>query len=176
MKYVLENVIKFILLIGVQVFVLNHISFSGYINPYLYILFILLLPFETPKWLLLLLGFFTGLIVDLFVHTPGMHAGACVFMAFLRPFAIDSISSKKEYEAGIRPVIQDLGFNWVLNYVGILTIAHHTLLFFLEVFHFQEFWITFGRIFFSAYFTILFIIITQYVFFKPRRNIVSGKI
>ncbi|MCU0363051.1 MAG: rod shape-determining protein MreD, partial [Bacteroidales bacterium] len=50
----------FLLLILAQVLVFNNIQFSGFINPYVYVLFILLLPLAVPGWLLLLLAFITG--------------------------------------------------------------------------------------------------------------------
>lgn len=159
-----------------QVFILNNVQLSGYINPYLYILFILLLPFETPKWLLLIFAFIQGLTIDMFVQTPGIHAAACVFMAYLRPFIASTISSKKDYEPGIQPSIQDLGFAWFLSYAGILTLAHHFVLFFAEVFQFSEFFITLQRIIYSTIVTLFLIIISQYVFYKPPHSIISGKI
>lgn len=177
MRLVLLNIVRFIVLIAVQIFILNNVQLSGYINPYLYILFILILPFETPKWLLLFLSFFVGLTVDLFVHTPGMHAAACVLMAYLRPLVLSTVVAKRDYEPGIQPLIQDMGLTWFLSYAGILTLAHHTLLFFVEVFHFKEFFITIGRIFASSFFTIILVVVSQYVFIKPKKsNIVSGKI
>ena len=89
-KYVLH----FIVLVFVQVFILNRIELGGYINPYLYILFVMLMPFQTPKWLLLLLGFFLGLTIDLFAHTPGMHSSATVLIAFLRPYVLELIAPR----------------------------------------------------------------------------------
>ena len=56
-KLVLKNVLRFVFLIGIQVLVLNNVLFMNYINPYIYILFILLLPFDTARWLLLVLSF-----------------------------------------------------------------------------------------------------------------------
>ena len=45
-----RNIIRFVFLVLLQVLILNNIQFSGYINPYFYIYFILLLPFDTPRW------------------------------------------------------------------------------------------------------------------------------
>lgn len=175
-RTVFDNMIRFLALTLFQVFVLNNVQLSGYINPYLYIMFILLLPFETPKWLLLVLAFLQGLTIDMFVQTPGMHAAACVFMAFMRPFIIATISSKKEYEPGIQPSIQDLGSTWFISYAFILTLAHHLVLFFAEAFHFSEMFITLQRIVYSTVVTLILIIISQYVFYKPPHSIISGKI
>lgn len=81
----LKYTIMLVVLVLLQVLLLNNIQFSGYINPYMYVLFILLLPFETPRYLLLLLGFFLGLLVDIFSNTPGFHASATTFLAFCAP-------------------------------------------------------------------------------------------
>ena len=83
-KLVLKNVLRFIFLIGIQVLVLNNVLFMNYINPYIYILFILLLPFDTARWLLLVLSFALGFSVDAFQNTMGLHAFSCVFIAFIR--------------------------------------------------------------------------------------------
>ena len=175
-RTVFDNIIRFVVLTLLQVFVLNNVQLSGYINPYIYILFILLLPFETPKWLLLILAFLQGLTIDMFVQTPGMHASACLMMAFLRPFIISTISSKKEYEQGIQPSIQDLGLVWFSSYAAILTLAHHFVLFFAEAFRFSEFFITLQRIIYSTVISLIIIVVSQYVFYKPPHSIISGKI
>lgn len=176
LRIVSDNIIRFLVLTLFQVFVLNHVQLGGYINPYLYILFIMILPFETPKLLLLVLAFILGLTIDLFMLSPGIHAASCVFMAFMRPFVIGTISSRREYEPGIRPSVQDIGLTWFLTYAGILTLAHHFVLFFLEVFHFGEILITLQRILYSSIVTLIVVIISQYVFYKPPKNIISGKI
>ncbi len=92
----------FILLILLQVLLFNNIQFSGYVNPYVYIMFILLLPVEIPSWLLLIISFFTGLIIDLFTGTPGMHTSATVLAGFVRPYVLRIISPRDGYEARLR--------------------------------------------------------------------------
>ncbi len=169
-------IISFVLLISAQVVVLNNIQLSGFINPYVYILFILILPFNTPKWLTLIAGFLTGLTIDMFAHTPGMHASACVLMAFLRPYIQALLSGVRDYEADAQPMIQDMGLRWFFTYVSILTLSHHSLLFFVEVFHFRELFVTLSRILLSSAFTIILLLATQYFFYKPKKNIISGKI
>jgi rod shape-determining protein MreD len=63
---IITSILRFVVLILVQVLILNNIHLGGYINPYLYVLFILLLPIETPKWAVLILAFFLGLGVDIY--------------------------------------------------------------------------------------------------------------
>ncbi len=125
-----NNIIRFIFLVGLQVLILNHIHFGGYIYPMAYVYFILLLPFETAGWALLLSSFALGLSVDFFSNSLGLNAAASLVMAFCRPGVIKLLKSKKEYETGIQPGIKDLGFRWFFFYALILVVLHHSALFF----------------------------------------------
>ena len=164
-----RNIIRMIFLVLFQVVVLNNIQIGGYINPYMYVLFILLLPLETPKWLLLLSAFALGFTVDMLSDTPGIHTAACLFMAFCRPGVLSLLSSKQEYEQGVRPIIRDMGFTWVFSYSLILVVAHHIPLFFLEVFSFSEFLHTLLRTGLSIVFTMLLILLSQLIMYRPKK-------
>lgn len=153
----------FILLILLQVLLFNNIQFSGYVNPYVYIMFILLLPIEIPAWLLLIISFFTGLIIDLFAGTPGMHTSATVLAGFVRPFILRIISPRDGYEPGANPSILIYGFKWFLIYTSIIVIIHHTALFYLEVFRFTDFLRTLLRVLLSSLFSIIFIVLLEYI-------------
>ena len=132
-----RNIIRFIVLILVQILVLNNIQISGYIVPYFYVLFILLLPFETPKWMLLFIAFALGITVDLFTQTIGMHAAASIFMAYLRPWVLEMSAPRDGYEPGTYPRLYYYGFQWFLKYTVILVLSHHLVLFYIEVFRFS---------------------------------------
>ena len=97
----LRNIGRFIFLVLFQVLVLDNIQLGGYLNPFMYVLFILLMPFETPGWVLLFSAFLLGGSIDLFEHTPGMHASAAVFMAFLRPAVLKLIAPREGYEPNL---------------------------------------------------------------------------
>lgn len=165
-KDLIKYVVMFAILVLVQVLLLNNIQVSGYINPYLYILFILLLPFATPRYLLLLLGFFLGLSVDIFAGTPGIHASATTFLAFIRPYFIELISSRDSIESNTPPRVSTMGLGWFLRYVIMLVVAHHLFLFYVEVFTFKGFIFTLVRSLLSMVFTIILIIISQFLIFK----------
>ena len=159
-------IIRFFALILVQVLVLNNINLSGFINPFIYILFIMTLPVKTSKLLLLTLAFTTGIIIDFFTSTPGLHAAATVCMAFFRPFILNAISPRDGYEIDEKPSISKLGLNWFLSYAFIMVIIHHFTLFYLEIFRFEDFFYTLLRVFVSSIFSLLFILISQYLFTK----------
>jgi rod shape-determining protein MreD len=153
----------FIVLILLQVLLFNNIQFSGYVNPYVYIMFILLLPVAIPSWLLLMLSFFTGLIIDLFCGTPGMHSSATVLAGFVRPFVLRLISPRDGYEPGSDPSMIIYGFRWFLIYALTIVLIHHTALFFLEVFRFTDFFRTIFRILLSSLFSLAFILLLEFI-------------
>lgn len=165
-KLISRNIWRFVILVILQIVVFNNIQFSGYINPYIYVLFILLLPFETPKGLLMLSSFLLGLSIDMFTNTLGMHAAACVFMAFLRPHVLQYIAPREGYESGSLPRIYYYGFNWFLKYSIILILAHHIFLFYIEVFTFSGFFYTLSRALLSSLFTIILIVFSQYTVYR----------
>ncbi len=162
----LRNIGRFLFLVLFQVLVLDNIQLGGYLIPYMYVLFILLMPFETPGWLLLVSAFFLGFSIDLFEHTPGVHASATVFMAFLRPSVLKIISPREGYEPNSYPRIHYYGISWFLQYSAILVFSHHLFLFYIEVFAFSGFFNTFFRIILSSIFSIGLIILSQFLIFK----------
>ncbi len=159
-----KNIIRFLVLVLIQVLILNNIQISGYINPYFYVLFVLLLPFNTSKTLLLISAFLIGFCIDLFMHTIGMHAAATTFMAFLRPGVIKLLTGNKEIEPDMKPSIFDMGFTWFVTYSFILVFFHHLFLFYLEIFRFEEFLQIMLRVLISTVITLVLIIISQYLF------------
>jgi len=155
------NTFRFALLIFLQLFILNNIQFSGSVNPYLYILFILLLPFETSGWFMLVLGFILGLVIDIASVTIGYHTIATVFMTYFRFHLLRLIAPHDGYESGMSPGKKSLGYKWFLKYVSILTIVHHLILFWIESFRFGDLFFATLRALASSVFTILLIVIYQ---------------
>lgn len=158
--------IYFFILVLLQLLVFNNIEFSGYINPYVYILFILLLPFTTPRIILLLLAFILGIVIDIFLGTPGVHSSAAVFMAFSRPFVMRLYSPREGYQTGTNPRLTQFGMEWFVKYTITLVLIHHFTLFYLEVFSLNHFFNTLLRAFLSSLLTSLIIIFSQFFVFR----------
>ena len=159
---IIRYIIIFVILILLQVLLFNNIQFSGYVNPYVYVMLILLLPVEISSWLLLLISFFTGLTVDFFTGTPGMHTSATVLSGFIRPNILRLISPRDGYEPGATPSMEIYGFRWFLVYTLIIVVVHHFALFFLEVFRFADFFRTLLRVLLSSLFSVTFILLAEY--------------
>jgi rod shape-determining protein MreD len=162
---ILINIIRFFLLIFLQVLVLDQLEISGpvngYFNAYLYILFILMLPVNINKLFLLFLSFITGLTIDLFTGTPGMHAAASLVIAFLRPSFLHVIAPREGYESTVRLTMQGMGGSTFLVYAGVLTFVHHLCLLLIEAFNFLNFFDLLLRVLTCSVFTMVLIVMSQ---------------
>ena len=158
---------RFILLVLLQVVVFNNINFLGNINPYLYIVFIALFPVKNNRIIIIFLSFLIGLSVDIFSDTGGIHAAACVLIAYIRPLIL-------KFSFGMIYEHQSIKFNAVefgekLTYLSILTVIHHFTLFYLEAFSASKIIFVLQKTLFSSIFTILLIILMTIIFSKKTK-------
>src|SRR5690554_6639252 len=97
-NYIGKYALSLIAIVLVQVMILNNINLGGFINPYLYVLFILILPIDIPNWFLIFIAFLMGILMDVFLNTVGMHASATVFLGFMRPLYLRYLAPREGYE------------------------------------------------------------------------------
>jgi len=161
-----RNILRFVVVVLFQVLVMDHVLINGYMIPYIYLLFILLMPFETPRWLQLLAGFGLGLAIDLFSNMLGMHTAATVLAAFARSYMLDLLAPRDGYEPDSFPRIHYYGFLWFLKYTLVIVFIHHLALFYLEVFQLKEFLSTFLRVILSTILSTSTIVLSQYFVFR----------
>ncbi|MEZ5071414.1 MAG: rod shape-determining protein MreD [Bacteroidales bacterium] len=161
-----RNIARFVIVVLFQVLVMDNVMISGYMVPYVYVMVLLLLPFETPPWLQIATGFLLGLGIDFFEHTLGLHTAATVAMAYARPYFLNLMAPRDGYEAETYPRIHYYGFIWFLKYTFVLVALHHFLLFYLEVFQLQDFFGTLLRVVLSTILTASTIVLSQYFVFR----------
>ncbi|MFM1875221.1 MAG: rod shape-determining protein MreD [Bacteroidota bacterium] len=161
---------QFVLLCLLQVLIFNNLNLGGYINPFPYIYFILMLPISTGRVPLLFLGFLIGLMVDVFSNTGGIHAAASTLMAFYRPLYLKAQSPREGYEVSAMPHIKHFGMAWYLPYAILLVTMHHTALFFLEAFRFSDFFHTLLKAVLSTALTMVIIVFIEYMFVNVKRR------
>ena len=161
------NIVRFVVLVLVQVLVLNHINFLGYINPYVYILFIALYPIKNDRLLLLTLAFFLGLSVDLFSDSGGVHAAASVLIAYIRPVVLKfSFGAIYEHQT-IK--FSNTDFGQRITYLTILSLVHHIVLFSLEIFNSSKVLLILKKSLFSSIFTIVLSLLITILFSRRSR-------
>ncbi len=167
-RAVFINTIRFILLIATQVFLLKNTGYYNLSVPYLYILFILLLPFNVPNGLLFLLAFITGLTVDVFYDTLGLHAIACSVMAFVRIIFISVTVQRDGFDNEPEPRLGIMGFRWFVFYAIILAFFHHLILFTFEAFRLSEIGHTIVRVILSSLLSTFLILVAEFVFYRKK--------
>lgn len=167
MSRTLYYIISFAVLIILQLLIFNNIQFSGYVNPYIYVMFILILPMAIPTWILLLLSFMTGFVIDVFSGTMGVHAFATVMAGFARPWVISLNVTSEISEPEMSPSSHSSGLRWFFIYTVTVVFIHHLSLFFVEVFSFSNFFHTVLRVLLSTAVTTFFIVLFDII--RPRR-------
>jgi rod shape-determining protein MreD len=165
MRYLAKYGFMFVVLVLAQVLLFNQVHFSGYITPFIYILFVMLLPVSTPRYVLLITGFLIGLAVDIFSNSLGMHAAATTFIAFIRPWIIRAISNRDEDRLEY-PGLKQNTFTWFLYYTIFMVFSHHFVFFYLEFFTFTNFLVTLFRVILSSLFSVIIIVLSQFLIFR----------
>lgn len=166
----LRHLLASIAFILLYVLLVRYISLGDYAWCMVYLAVILLLPLEVSVIPLMLIGFTSGLIADIFGSTPGIHAAATVLIAFSRNFWIGLITPQGGYEQGSSLIIQNLGFIWYLTYGFPLIFIHHLLLFALEAGNLSLIGSVLLSTVLSSFFTLGSIILIQYLFYKGGRR------
>jgi rod shape-determining protein MreD len=175
MSSLLRYIIRFAVLILVQVFVLNQIPpLHQYFTPLLCYIFILWLPFHIGRSQLLIISFLTGLALDFFTKTPGMHAAACVLIGYIRPFIINVIVPQQGVEFNYRePSATSLGNVQYMIYVVVLTLLHHGMLFTIQAFQFGNILYLIFKTLGASIISFLLILIVEIIFARKQKFITN---
>ncbi|UMB53638.1 rod shape-determining protein MreD [Lutibacter sp. A64] len=164
---VLNNIIRFLILVLLQVLVLNHIHFFGYLNPMVYIVWVLLFPIRKSQTLFLILSFLLGLSIDFFLDSGGINAAATLFIAFIRLPILKIVLKKTDFDYLLFN-IRSISFSKALLFISILTLIHHFIVFSLEYFSFNYFPSIIYNTILTSIFTIIISILGIILFTKKK--------
>lgn len=174
MRLVLINIARFFFLIFLQLLVVNQIGL-GFLTPYIslvvYISFLFTFPINVSKYLLLIVALILGLTLDVFQNTGGIHASACLFLAFTRPFILARFRSESPIDEVQELTIYTEDFQKYVIYCLSLSMTFFFWLFLLEEFSLVKIPLILLKTLLSGIFSTLFIIIGQFLLFrKPKKN------
>lgn len=165
---ILANIWRFVLLVLLQVLVLKAVSFNSgiwaYLHVIIYPLFIILLPLRTPPTLVVFLGFTTGMVVDLFYSSIGVHAAATVFLAYFRSYILAILEPRGGYNVNFSPTAKRFGFPWFMRYAAIMLALHLFIYFSIEAFTFYYILSIILNTVFTFLVSFLFILFYQSIF------------
>src|SRR5690606_37273224 len=158
------QIVAFFIYLLYQVLILQNVVLFHTAFCFLYVAYLLVLPVETNPIVLMGIGRFMGLCVDMFYDSLGLHAFAYVLMMYVRNYWLNNLTPQGGYDSSSTPSLALNGLQWFLVYATPLVLLHHTALFFAEAGGFGMFWFTVWKILTSTLFTVLVILIAQFLF------------
>lgn len=162
------QVVNFLVYVTLQILIVRNLVLFDRAFCYIYVVFLLLLPFETGRMTLLLLGFITGFAIDIFYDSLGINAAASVLMMYIRPYWLDLVTKGGD-ENIYNPNIRNTGFETFIAYTIPLIFIHHFALFFLEAGTLNMFFFTLTKVLLSTLLTGLVMVVFQYLFYPKQR-------
>lgn len=160
----------FILIVLLQGLVINNIEVNAYLNPMVYPMMILMLPFELNAIITMVVALLLGVSVDAFSNTFGLHASAALLVGYLRPIILNLIKPRDGYDTTLLPSIHDMGKLWFLTYASFIVFVHHLWFFIIEALRFDLFFHILWQTVASSVFSIALIVLFQYIFYKPSKK------
>ncbi|WP_425389749.1 Rod shape-determining protein MreD [Ekhidna sp.] len=164
-----EQILNLVLLLLIQLPLVHRVTLFNQAFGFFYIGFLLLLPRNLGRTYLMIIGFFVGLLVDMFTDTPGMHASASVFIMFIRGFWLNIVNDDLQDVNNLN--IESLKKSGFLYFIFPLVFIHHFVLFFVENGGFHLFGMVLSKVFFSAIFSTLVIFTINFVITPKRRRV-----
>jgi rod shape-determining protein MreD len=159
--------LQLVVLLALQVLILNNVELVGYMNPYLYLIFILVLPASLNRFALIIIAFLLGFVIDIFENSGGLHASATLLLAFLRPFIFKLVAGPSAIEIE-RMNIRTLGVGRFMLLAALAVFVHHFWLFLLESFSFSELFQVLVRTLLSGIFTLFLIYLAQILVYRKQ--------
>lgn len=166
----IKYILVFTLIILIQGLVLNPMEISEYVNPMVYPMLILMLPFEAGTLVTIFVALLLGIAVDGFSDTFGLHASASMLIGYLRPTLLKYIKPRDGYESGFFPSIQDMGFTWFFGYSLLFISIHHLWFFSIEVFRFDLIGLILLKTAGSVFASLSLIILLQYILYTSSKK------
>lgn len=166
------NIVRFIILVLLQVGLFKNIGYYNLVTLFPYILFLFLLPIRMNNIILYAIAFATGLTIDAFYNSIGVHAAACTALAWFRIFFYSITLDIDDLESTTTPSWGNMGFKWFITYISFGTLIHHLVLFFVEVFSLENALDTLLSVFLSSVFTIVLLLIMAIITYKRKSSLV----
>ncbi len=162
-----KYLINALILIVLQVLVFNQINVkigNFFITPFVYVLFIMLLPMDTKPEVVLWSAFFVGLVIDLLSWTVALHTASLVLVAYLRTFILNLIAPRMGYGQGTLPSYLFYGWGWFFKYAVLMVVIHDFWYYFLDTFSFSALGLILVKTVLNSLISITFILMLHYIF------------
>lgn len=156
-------------LILLQALLFDKIIVAGIATPLPYIYVLITWNRDGTRWILLLIGFILGLIIDSFTNLPGINAAACVLLAMLQPVYLNLfIPRELQNERSLDPSLDTLRWDGFMVFALFCVLTHHIAVVTLEFFSVNDIGGMLLRIVGCTILTMLFILMFELLRRKGR--------
>ena len=159
----IRQIVRLVVVVLLQVLLFDHLQIAGWGLPMVYVLFLMNLPVQVPRWAEMLIGAIVGLVFDIWHSSLGVNMAACVALCYLRPILLGNLIQDLERVKG-EVCGASIGRIEYVKCLAILTAVHHLLVFSLEAWSWHNWWLVLLQTLISGVLTIL--IIMGYDIFK----------
>ena len=159
----IRQIVRLVVVVLLQVLLFDHLQIAGWGLPMVYVLFLMNLPVQVPRWAEMLIGAIVGLVFDAWHSSLGVNVAACVAFCYVRPIILGNLIQDLERVKG-EVCSASIGSIEYVKSLAILTVVHHLLVFSLESWSWHNWWIVLLQTLLSSVLTIL--IIMGYDIFK----------
>ncbi|WP_253952403.1 rod shape-determining protein MreD [Xylanibacter muris] len=130
----MKKLTLFCILCLTQVLVLNNIHLFNCATPLLYVFFILTMPYNYPKWGILLWSFTLGITTDTFTNTPGVAAASLTVIGAIQPYLLTLFIQRDERneQTSVIPAMNTIGAMKYTFYTIIMVLVYTIIYFTLE--------------------------------------------
>jgi len=146
---------SFIILVFLQVLLFNNMYIFGFINPMIYLLFLVIYRFDGDQTLFILASFLLGFCIDFLSQSGGAHSIATLTIAYFRPQII-------RYAFGVTSEIPTGFLNDTRRinkyiFLSILIGLHHFLYYIIVYFNWDAIYLILKYGLFNSVFSLLLI-------------------
>ena len=129
----LSRMVRFITLMVVQIAIMNHIHLWNYATALIIGYMVVRFHFGTSRIGILLWGFVTGLVFDMFSDTMGMCMASMTFLAMVQPVLL-RLFKPRDVSDDFTPTIKTMGLWLYIPYLLFSMLVLHASFYMLEAF------------------------------------------
>mgnify|MGYP004055289001 CR=1 FL=1 len=157
--------ISFLSLLFFQIFVFNNMNIFGFVNPMIYIVFLVIYNFDSDQTLFILICFLLGFSIDFFSQSGGAHTITSLTMSFLRPILIrNSYGVTSEIPVSFHTDTRRIN---KYTFLSLLFILHHLIYFSIVFFDWNAVHLILKNTFLTFIFSLTLSIMVLNLYRKP---------
>lgn len=159
---IITEIGRLLLIFALQVLLFDHLHIGSWGLVMMYILFLINLPARIPRWAEMIIGFMVGMMMDVWHASLGIHIAACVALTFVRPLLLNNtVQDVERIKDNLSS--QNIGRAEYIKCAIILIVLHHFIVFSLETWNIQFWWMVLLQTLISSVMTLVIILGYEYL-------------